>query len=40
MHMAVAKTQRLGLDLCQFAPHHVGCYGSGLKGLKWHAVSV
>lgn len=40
VHMAVAETQRFRLDLCQFAPHHVCCYGSGLKGLIWHAISV
>lgn len=40
VHMAVAETQRFSLDICQFSPHHVCCYGSGLKGLRLHAISV
>lgn len=40
VHMAVAETQRFCLDIFQFAPHNVCCYGSGLKGLRLHAISA
>lgn len=44
VHMAIAETQRIWLPF-HFAPHHVFmggfcCYGSNLKGLKLHAISV